>query len=368
LIEELESATRLFKNKVLGKAIYIPEPKIEVAQFPAEKFGHAVTGRSIPEVYLKMLQYILRFGHETDTHYDDPQKEVLAMQNIITDSLQVWDFENNKLLSEVPSWMPEDKQHLEDYIKNRMLSGQKWEELKYTYGNLIFAFPDLIHGYAHGAEPVSKEITLDQFDKALMKMYEDMNQRSCVISLWNPLVHTGMKSGTPCLNHLQFRIVNGMLMLHALIRSNDMFAGWPENAYALRAIQEFFQYELHKAEKFVELGPLCITSISAHLYKDTWEAAQQLVDEHLWECSELPWKDWDTKGQFEVEVENGEIVVTLSRNDRVLQHWKGTSARKISNEISKSIVTNHTSNLLYLGRELQKAEIKLSKPMEGGKV
>jgi len=348
-IETEGSFERIKVYNIAEDVIICPEPKPETIEFPSNEFGHVVTGRTIPETYLKMLQYILRFGKITGTHYDDPQKEVLAMQNIITNEDNVWDLQRDKIMSDkvIPEWMPESKEHLSTYIRDRILSGKHYEDLKYTYGELIFAFPSDIH------------VTENQFNQALSKMAEDENQRSCVISLWNPRKHSNQKSGTPCINHIQFRLRNGKLTMHVLIRSNDMYAGWPENAYALRALQELFAYELHQKEIDCKIGPLCITSISAHLYQDTWEPAQELVNKYLWKVAEKPWREWDRKGQFEVELEVDKIKVTLVNKKNTLQIFSDKTAREICNRIAREVVTDNISNVMYLARELQKAEIAL---------
>ena len=344
-------------TKHLQRRIFeYPEPESNITSFPSADFGHCVTGRTIPETYLKMLQYILRFGVETNTHYEDPQKEVLAMQNVITDQPVLWDFVEHILYGDdIPEWMPETTEHVSKYIAGRILCGEHYPELKYTYGELIHAFPVRCN-----------EETINQFEQAVNKMVEDTDQRSCVISLWDPIQHTRQKSGTPCLNHLQFRMRNNTLTMHAFIRSNDMYAGWPENAYALRVLQEHFlqRYVLKRYKNggtneelaLIKLGPLCITSMSAHLYKDTWEPAQELVDKYLDEFSLNPWEDFDPKGQFNVIHEDKKIIVELTKDDNILQRWEGENARVLCNKVVRDIGTDNISNIMWLARELKRGE------------
>jgi thymidylate synthase len=339
------------------KAYSYPEPVAKTSMYPSADFGHTVTGRTIPEVYLKMLQYILRFGKETDTHYGDPQKEVFAMQNVITDHLPIWCHEEDGFhKDEVPDWMPENTEHVETYVRERILSGMHYPDLKYTYGELIHAFPH--RRVTHDDPLVTDGVVVNQFQLAVRKMVEDPNQRSCVVSLWDPTKHTAQKSGTPCLNHLQFRIRDDVLTLHAFIRSNDMFAGWSANAYALRVLQEEFIYRYleEKEDCAVAMGPLCITSMSAHLYRDTWEAAKELVDGHLWNYAKKPQSDWDPKGQFEARKEDGKLVVTLTDGEQELYTWRANTAKGMCNKIAKDVVTSNISNVMFLARELMRLE------------
>ena len=323
-----------------------PEPESNITSFPSADFGHCVTGRTIPETYLKMLQYILRFGVETNTHYEDPQKEVLAMQNVITAPPILWSFGTENLYDPIPEWMPATTEHVSKYIAERILCGETYAELQYTYGELIHTF------YAKGGEE-----ELNQFEATVDKMVENSDQRSCVISLWDPMRHSQKKSGTPCLNHIQFRMRNNTLTMHAFIRSNDMYGGWPENAYAMRVLQEhFLKRYIEKlpegADTLIKMGPLCITSMSAHLYKDTWEPAQELVDKYLDEFSLNPWEDFDPKGQFNVIHEDEKIIVELTKDDNVLQKWEGKYPRVLCNQIVKDIGTDNVSNAMWLARQL----------------
>lgn len=343
-----------------GKLLFsYPEPDIKTTVYPSADFGHMVTGRTIPETYLKMLQYILRFGKETDTHYGDPQKEVLAMQNIITEHPPLWCHQEDGFYrDEVPEWMPEDTQHVETYIRERILNGKCWPDLKYTYGELIHAFSR--SEITHESPLTLDRATVDQFDLAVKKMVDDPNQRSCVISLWDPLKHTSQKSGTPCLSHLQFRMRDDVLTLHALIRSNDMFSGWNNNAYALRVLQEefIFRYLNEKSDGAVTMGPLCITSVSAHLYRDTWEPAQELVDKYLWEYAKRPQADWDPKGQFEISRDGDELVVILTDGKVALEEWRAGHAKNMCNMVCRDVAIGSISNGMYLGRELMRLEME----------
>ena len=80
--------------------------------------------------------------------------------------------------------------------------------------------------------------------------------------------------GSPCLNHIWARIVDGTAYLTAVIRSNDMYKAWPENAFALRALQAMIAPRSSRTtgESF-RLGELIILSQSAHIYDDDWDSA-----------------------------------------------------------------------------------------------
>ena len=134
-----------------------------------------------------------------------------------------------------------------------------------------------------------------------------------------------------------------------------MFSGWPENAYALRVLHEMFRHELKSRGVEVALGALCLTSISAHLYMDTWEAAQGLVADHLWAKSK-PWTEYDPKGQFDVRAEGENICVEMSDGEKRLCTFTGSTAKKVCNLVASAGATDNVSNAMFMAREAQKIE------------
>ncbi|MCZ0902443.1 thymidylate synthase, partial [Microcoleus sp. HI-ES] len=82
---------------------------------------------------------------------------------------------------------------------------------------------------------------------------KEIDAASAVISLWDAGGNVNRRpdgssdhqhSGSPCLNHIWVRVVDGEISLTATLRSNDMFAAWPANAMGLRALQQHIRDEI----------------------------------------------------------------------------------------------------------------------------
>lgn len=68
----------------------------------------------------------------------------------------------------------------------------------------------------------------------------------------------------PCLRVVDFKVVNGKLVLSVFFRSWDLFAGFPENIGGLQLLKEFVLMQLSFP---VEDGSIIAYSSGAHLYE-----------------------------------------------------------------------------------------------------
>jgi thymidylate synthase len=175
------------------------------------------------------------------------------------------------------------------------------------------------------------------------------------MSLWDVKDHE--KGGSPCLNHIWVRVVEGELSITATLRSNDMFSAWAANAMGLRALQQHIRDEIAARSSYdLRMGPLITISQSAHIYDDTWENVDQLIKQQYAVISQqLDYND--PCGNFLIEVIDGEIVVTQTTpgSGEVVACYSGKNPLKLLREIcanSPSIRPDHAG---YLGMELQKA-------------
>ena len=70
----------------------------------------------------------------------------------------------------------------------------------------------------------------------------------------------------------------------------------------------------------------------------------------------------DAKGNFTVELSEGEIVASLlhPQDGSVLRMWSGKTAKEVYLQLSNDVRVDG-SHAIYLGTELQKAELALKK-------
>ena len=242
--------------------------------------------------------------------------------------------------------MPNDKEHLKNYLPT-ILTGFCSSDSAYTYGFRI-----------------REHFEVDQIQFVIDELKREKYSRRATISLLDPKIDTKSKN-PPCLNHCWFRIQNNKLYLIATIRSNDMFEAWPENAFGLRMLQDMVFKELLKTYPEIKLGDLEINSLSAHIYDDAWEDAKSVVARFYKEIVPHQRNVRDPRGNFIIKIENDEIVVEHYSPDEILLNiYKNKRAMPIYLELSENEATSLTSHALYIGTELQKAEMAIKLGIE----
>ncbi|PIR58131.1 MAG: hypothetical protein COU71_00270 [Parcubacteria group bacterium CG10_big_fil_rev_8_21_14_0_10_38_31] len=306
--------------------VELPEPKSKV--FPSSFSGHLIRARTIDEGYGKLLKEIREFGHITGEDSEGHKRQELWQLTMVITDQYPCDFNS------VPH--PEyDVGYIEKYCKD-LWEGTESEDISYRYGHIIR------HGFGNQIKIVVR---------ALKQKSETFR---AVISLWAPHVYGGSVSmnDPPCIMTVHFRLTCRRLHMWTYIRTNDMFNAWSLNVAALR----YFQGEMLQAvrdelkDKEIQLGELTVTSGSAHVYERDWLK----IDTFLSKVK--PEKFFpDPKGNFEIRVEDKEIVVRhFSPIGELLQIFHGDNAEKLSHQVAPFI--SDSKNALYVGRELQKAE------------
>jgi thymidylate synthase len=146
-----------------------------------------------------------------------------------------------------------------DEIENIILSKKLAPAYAYSYGPAIFNYDGRIN-------------QIDDFVIPLLK--SDPVSRRATVILWDPRTDSNPnKKAAPGFVMLHFRIEEGRLNSTAVIRSNDMFFGWPANIYQMFVIQEYIAKKLN-----CKTGSLTTFSISAHIFKDEFDEIKQVLE------------------------------------------------------------------------------------------
>jgi thymidylate synthase len=325
------------ENKTFDQLVVpLPEPKADI--FPGPQAGHLIRAGTISEGYLKLLGEIRHFGHITGEDSEGHKRQELWKLVVVITEQDPWDF------ASVPH--PEYNVELIKKYCEEFWTGKKIEGVSYSYGHTIrFTFGDQV--------------------EAAIKAFKQKKETFRVfISLWDPHVEGGsiVQKDPHCLTDIQLRIIDNKLEQGASIRTNDMFSGWSLNAIMLRNFQDRFLKRLRKELDLpdLQLGNLCITSGSAHIYDFSW----LMVDDALETYKDDKFRP-DPKGNFEITTEcnENEIVVHHYSPDgnELLQVFRGMNAEKMSAKIAPFV--SEIRNALYIGRALKEAELKL----KGGK-
>lgn len=260
-----------FNRNITREKIILQEPIPEVKAIPGEDVV-VVRGQIVFDVWVKLMDQILRFGHKSGTHYDLDQLEIKNITTVISDE------DPHKLIFHKDFPFTE-KYFIVEYAPTLLRSIRT--DTTYNYGHRMMSY-----------------FGINQIQLAVDKLIQQRDARSVVINLWDPK-HDSKGKGSPCLNHIWFRIQNDHLTMIATIRSNDMFAGYPENALALRMLQEKVRLDISEEDP-VALGNLIIHSQSAHLYSDTFDDAKDIVDRNINKIINKDLCEYDIRGAFEI--------------------------------------------------------------------
>lgn len=136
---------------------------------------------------------------------------------------------------------------------------------------------------------------VDQIQQIVNRLNENPNSRRAVASLYDPMIDsTGDE--IPCMNHIQFRIVNDKLNCYVVFRSHDMLSAWFMNCYAISSLMDLIRSNL---KGWVEKGCLYITSNSPHIY-DVRD--KDVLNKVLKELEIMNRRDWEnTEEMFRAE-------------------------------------------------------------------
>ena len=343
-IEEFDPASLEVPEKKRGRHEFVKkEEEIKENKYVGEDAVYVVRGKTIAEVWLKILDTIMKFGKEDATHYDEYQKEILNLVSVITgedpDSLFI------------PEFLPFDAKHIMNYIP-QITTGAKVPGTAYTYGMRIRSW-----------------FGTDQVEGAVQKLAQKTISRAVVINLWDSTKDLTI-GGSPCINHIWLRVRDGRLYMTATIRSNDMFEAYPDNAFGLRALQEIIRKEVNKRLKEkdanaqeIRLGDMIINSQSAHIYRDCWERAQAVLDRYLDRYVSGQTNvtlNPDPRGNFVIGPYQGNIVVHhLSNTNEVIGTYTGKTAEEVIEKMAKQNIISVMGHALDIGKELEKAEIAM---------
>ncbi len=324
-IDDLEFISNItFNRDITREKVILEEPIPEMRAVPGEDVL-VVRARTVFDVWVRLLDQILRFGHGSGTHYDSDQLEIKDIVTVIEDE----DPHNLRFHKDFPFT---ESYFTVDYAPSLLRPMRT--DTTYNYGHRMMSY-----------------FGVNQVQLAVAKLVQQRDSRSVVINLWDPKKDFQGK-GSPCLNHIWLRIENDHLTMVATIRSNDMFAGYPENALALRLLQEKIRLDISE-ENEVGLGNLIIHSQSAHLYSDTFDDAMRIVSENINDVINRDLAEYDIRGAFEISDDSKTIEVRhISPRGDEIDSWKFESVDDL--EMFAIRMVTDTKHIMYLAQEIQK--------------
>lgn len=319
------------ENKIWGSPLQFPMLVNQPTVLPGNRYGHRIEGKTIAETWVKIIHRIKTTGVIRPTGYDGKWQELIDLMAVITDEPANFYFPE-------PNYLPVDRNFIGEYLSQILDDVPYREGVKYTYGQRLRSW-----------------FGCDQIEQVINKLIREIDAASAVMNLWDVKDHE--KGGSPCLNHIWLRVVDKEISLTATLRSNDMFSAWVANAMGLRALQQHIRDEIQaRSECVLKMGPLITISQSAHIYDDTWDSADRLIQQQYARISKNI--DYcDRAGNFLIEVVEDKVVVTQTTpgSGEVIAQYSGKNALKLIREICKASPAIRPDHAAYLGIELHKA-------------
>lgn len=151
------------------------------------------------------------------------------------------------------------KRQAADVYAEQMIHPLRDTTHPYTYGQRLRTFAsETREGTSEALSPV------DQVNVLINRLNVSKSSRRAVAVLYNPLVDSS-RDEIPCMNHIQFRIVDGKLDCYVVFRSQDMLSAWFLNCYAISRLMDYVRNYL---KTWCEKGCLYITSNCPHIYHE----------------------------------------------------------------------------------------------------
>jgi len=309
----------------------VAEPEVPVS-WPSESIGFRVEGSTVAQTWLMVLRTVLRYGLPKRTRYGNTRalKEALNVVAVVQS-------ENPDDVF-FPEYLPMSQRDLEDYYP-QMLSATALDGTSYTYGSRLRDYD--------GVDQIAAMIDLIKRRPDSKKMYA---------TTWKVKIDSMamLEGDSPCLTQINGSVRDGLFYLTAHFRSQDVFGAWPLNMFAVRKLQKAISDEVG-----LGLGATIMITHSAHIYAWDWDRADEVLKKYYRTAMPRPW-GLDPRGYAIISVEDGIIKLTaFSHEHEELVTLRGTTASKLCQTVAQEGIFSLPSHLLYIGRELQKAETAL---------
>lgn len=116
----------------------------------------------------------------------------------------------------------------------------------------------------------------DQIETIVELLKKDPESRRAVININTPNPNVITTKDEPCTIALQFMIRNGKLNCTAMMRSNDIWFGFPYDVAFFTELQKYIADQLN-----IEYGTYTHFVTSLHLYERNYEDVEKIIDDPI---------------------------------------------------------------------------------------
>ena len=147
------------------------------------------------------------------------------------------------------------------------------EERPYTYHERLFAYPV--------PDEVGQQSSVEQMSNLISTLIETGYTRRAQAITWVP-ESDQYSEHPPCLQRIQFRIIDDQLEMHSHFRSNDAIGAAFMNMYALTELQRWIANEISRQRaSAVDVGRYIHFADSYHIYSKDFNRAHQVSNDTL---------------------------------------------------------------------------------------
>jgi thymidylate synthase len=209
--------------------------------------------KTAERAWKKMLEYVLENGIEFTDRRGRLCKEALNIVTTIEDMDSVT--KPIEILSGFKKWVYPPLEELKAF----MLEKEDIPGYYYHYGSRAFNYNGL-----------------DQINDYIIPLFKkEQTSKRGIVVFYGPEKDTlPLKKETPGMVMINFNIRNKKLHSTIIIRSNDLFYGWPGNI-----VQTYFLTEYVAKELNIPIGTMTTISISAHIFEDQFEDIKKIIGE-----------------------------------------------------------------------------------------
>ena len=208
------------------------------------------------DAWKEALKYTLNNGKDFDDENKRVCREVMHLTAAITAPAEQTIAKPIERLHAFPHW----KYPSLEEIKRAMLSNTLAPDYAYGYGQRIFNFQNAVNQVNDYVVPLLKDTK--ETRRAMVSIFDPINDAKLI------------STDTPGLIAFDFKLREEKLHITAIIRSNDIFFGWPANVYQAFVIQEYVRHQLG-----VDIGTLTTFSVSSHVFHDQMEFIKEVLKE-----------------------------------------------------------------------------------------
>ena len=211
--------------------------------------------RTVEQAWKNALKYILS---SKDTYHEEKNNrtciEVLNLQITITEpSMDI--SKPIEILNSFQKWVYPNLSEISSLVFSKIVN----PVYDYNYGPALFNYGNMLN-------------QID--DYVIPSLKKNPSSRRAIATLWNPSSDSKITNRqVPGLVFIDFKLRKNKLHTTTLVRSNDIFFGWPANIYQVFILQKYICEKLN-----CKPGPMSTFSTSAHIFDDQIEYIKKVSD------------------------------------------------------------------------------------------